>query len=184
MIFQELNLKGVFMIEPEKKEDERGFFTRFWDKKEFEKKGLKSNILQSSFSFNKKKGTLRGLHFQISPFEERKMVSCTKGKIFDVILDLRKKSETFAQWKSVELNSEKHQMLYMPEGFAHGFQTLEDNSEIFYQISQIYSPSHAKGILWNDKTLRINWPLTPTIMSDRDLSFKELDKSFEYFPNP
>ena len=128
MIFIETNLKGSFIIEPEKIEDERGFFARTWDKEIFEKRGLNPKLVQCNISFNKKKGTLRGMHYQIAPYEEAKLVRCTKGSVFEVMIDLRPKSETFKKWESVELNSENYKMLYVPEGFALGFQTLEDNT--------------------------------------------------------
>ena len=171
MIFSETKLKGAYVIELEKKEDERGFFARSWDKEEFEKHGLKSKILQCNVSFNKMKGTLRGMHYQRSPNKEAKLVRCTSGKIFDVIIDLRKNSETFKEWFSVELSQDNSKMIYVPESFAHGFQTLEDNSEVFYQISEEYMPKFSSGIKWNDKTFNIKWPLEPTFMSSKDKGY-------------
>jgi len=168
MIFTETKLKGAYIIELEKLEDERGFFARTWDKKIFAEHGLNAKIVQSSISFNKKKGTLRGLHYQISPYEETKVICCTKGKIFDVIIDLRSNSKTFKQWFSIELSPENYKMLYAPEEVAHGFQTLKDNTEVFYQISQYYMPTYAKGIRWNDEEFNIKWPLTEKIISEKD----------------
>lgn len=168
MIFTELELKGVFTIELEKMEDDRGFFARIWDKKEFEKYNLNSKLVQCSISFNKKKGTLRGLHYQTSPFEEAKLVRCTSGSIFDVIVDLRQKSKTFRQWIGVELSDKNYKMLYIPEGFAHGFQTLENDTEVFYQMTQSYMPEYAQGLRWNDPVLAISWPLKNPIISKRD----------------
>lgn len=171
MIFTETKLKGTYIIEPEKLEDERGFFARTWDKKTFEKKHLDSNLVQCSISHNKKKGTLRGMHYQISPFEEAKLVRCTKGKIYDVIIDLRKKSNTYLKWYSIELSENNYKMLYIPEGFAHGFQTLVDNTEVFYQMSEVFSAEHARGILWNDPLFGINWPIADPIISVKDANW-------------
>ena len=168
MIFTETKLKGAFIIELEKIEDGRGFFARSWDKNEFEKYGLNPNLVQCDVSFNKKRGILRGMHFQDSPYEEAKLVRCTKGKIFDVIVDLRKDSPSKNDWMGVELTESNHKMLYVPEGFAHGFQTLEENSEIFYQISQEYMPEYARVQKWNDDRFKISWPILPPILSDRD----------------
>lgn len=170
MIFSETKLSGLYIIEIEKEEDERGFFARTLDKQEYSKLGLELEIKQSSISQNKKKGTIRGMHYQDKPYEETKIVTCTKGKIFDVIIDIRKNSKTFKEWTSIELSEDNYKMLYIPKGFAHGFQTLEDNSEIFYQISQYYNPKFSKGIIWNDKTFQIKWPLDVTIISQKDSS--------------
>ena len=172
MIFNELKLKGVFKIELEKLEDDRGFFSRSWDKIEFEKHGLNTKIVQSNISFNKNKGTLRGLHYQISPFEEAKLVRCTQGKIYEVMLDLRKESETYKQWEAIELSKDNYSLLYVPEGFALGFQTLEDNTELFYQMSEKYVPESARGINYKDPEFNIKWPLKIKTISDRDSSFE------------
>jgi dTDP-4-dehydrorhamnose 3,5-epimerase len=166
--FFETNLKGSYIIELEKLEDERGFFTRIWDEEIFQNKELNSKLVQISFSFNKKKGTLRGMHFQEKPFEETKIVRCVKGKIFDVIIDLRSNSKTYKKWISIELNSNDLKMIYIPEGFAHGFQTLEDNTEVMYQMSNWFSPEHAKGIRWNDQEFDIKWPINEPIISKKD----------------
>jgi dTDP-4-dehydrorhamnose 3,5-epimerase len=168
MIFSETKLKGSFIIEIEKLEDERGFFARTWDQKKFEEMGLHSKLSQCSISFNKKAGTLRGMHYQAEPYQEAKLVHCTKGKIFDVIIDLRKNSKTQMNWFGAELSSQNYEMLYVPEGFAHGFQTLEDNTEVFYQISQEHMPEYARGKLWNDPIFNISWPIKSPIMSDKD----------------
>ncbi len=168
MIFTKTKLVGAYIIEIEKIEDERGFFTRIFDKKEFSKIGLDSEFVQSSISLNKKKGTLRGMHYQTKPYEESKIVKCTKGKIFDVIIDLRLDSKTFKEWFSIELTADNYKMLYIPKGFAHGFQTLEDNSEVFYQISQYYNSKFSKGIKWDDKTFQIKWPLDIKVISQKD----------------
>ena len=176
MKFLETKLKDVIIIEPETSEDERGSFYRIWDKKIFQENGLNDNLVQISISFNKKKGTLRGMHFQTKPFEEAKIVRCTKGKIFDVVIDLRPESKTFMNWTSFELDSNESKILYIPEGFAHGFQTLEDNTEIVYQISNWYSPEHASGLRWDDNKLQINWPIQNPIISKKDLTFDSVEK--------
>ena len=175
MKFFETELKCSYIIELEKLEDERGFFTRIWDKKKMQDKGLDSDLVQMSFSFTKKKGTLRGMHFQKKPFEETKLVRCTRGKIFDVIIDLRPESNTYKKWIGVELKSDDLKMLYIPEGFAHGFQTLEDDTEVFYQMSNWFSPEHAQGIRWNDEEFNIEWPIKPTEISQKDANWHNYD---------
>ena len=175
MKFFETELKGSYIIELERLEDERGFFTRIWDKKRMQDKGLDTDLVQMSFSFTKKKGTLRGMHFQKKPFEETKLVRCTRGKIFDVIIDLRTKSNTFMKWISVELNSDNLKMLYIPEGFAHGFQTLEDNTEVSYQMTQYYMPEFAEGIRWDDTQFNIDWPIKFPILSEKDNKYSDFD---------
>lgn len=174
MIFLETKLKGSFLIEPERKEDQRGFFARTWCQQEFQDHGLNSKLVQCSVSFNNKKGTLRGMHFQVAPFEETKLVRCTKGEIFDVIIDLRRDSQTFKKYFSVVLNEENRLMLYIPPGFAHGFQTMTDNTEVFYQMSQLYSPEHARGVRWNDPLFGIQWPSQDKrIIIERDLNYPD-----------
>lgn len=168
MIFTETKLSGVYVIEIEKIEDERGFFARTFDKDEFSKIGLDSKFVQSSISLNKKKGTIRGMHYQLKPYEEIKIVKCTKGRIFDVIIDLRPDSKTFKEWLSVELSEDNYKMLYVPKGFAHGFQTLEDNCEIFYQISEQYNEKYSSSVKWNNPEVSIDWPLKISNISDRD----------------
>jgi|SRR5437660_3017534 len=171
MIFTELGLKGAFIIEPEKLEDDRGFFARIWDQKKNEELGLNPKLVQCSISFSKKRGTLRGMHYQGTPYEEVKLVRCTRGKMYDVIIDLRNNSKTFRKWTGVELSAENHKMMYVPEGFAHGFQTLEDNTEVFYQMSQVHMPTHERGVRWDDKTLQISWPVELKIISKKDASW-------------
>ena len=174
MKLSETKLQGVYIIEIEKLEDERGFFARTWDKEFFKSNGLNTDLVQCNISFNKKKGTVRGLHYQIPPYEEAKLVRCTHGKVFEVMIDLRKNSKTFLQWDSVELDSKDYKMLFVPEGFALGLQTLEDNTEVHYQMSQSYNPKYSKGIIWNDKTLKIDWPLKPSVISENDENLKTL----------
>ncbi len=168
MIFTETKLKGAFIIELERLEDERGFFARTWCQKEFEAHNLNYRLFQANISFNKKKGTLRGMHYQIAPYEETKLVRCTSGAIFDVIIDLRPDSSTYKQWLGVELTSENHKMLYVPENFAHGFQTLQDNTEVTYQVTQFYSPESERGIRYNDPMFGVNWKIDVQIISDKD----------------
>lgn len=168
MIFTETKLKGAFVIDIEPLEDERGFFARAWCKDEFERHGLNLGIAQCNISFNKKRGTLRGMHYQASPFEEAKFVRCIAGAIYDVIIDLRSDSATFREWFSVELSAENHRALYVPEGFAHGFQTLVDNSEVFYQMSEIFHPEYARSLRWDDLAFEIVWPIPDPILSEKD----------------
>lgn len=171
MIFSETKLLGAYVIEIEKNEDERGFFARTLDKNDFLKKGLDSKFVQSSISYNNKKGTIRGMHYQSKPYEESKLVNCIRGSIFDVIIDLRPKSKNFKKWCSFELTETNHKMLYIPKGFAHGFQTLEDHTEVSYQISQFYHPEYSKGVKWNDKIFGISWPLNISLISQKDLDY-------------
>ena len=172
MNFLETELSGAYIIEIEKILDNRGFFARTMDLEKNEELGIESNIVQSSISFNIKKGTLRGMHFQVKPFEEAKYVRCTKGKIFDVIVDLRENSKTFQKWISVELSEENHRILYIPKGFAHGFQTLVDNTEVFYEITQVFNPKYARGFRYDNKKFGIKWPLTVSVISEKDESFE------------
>jgi dTDP-4-dehydrorhamnose 3,5-epimerase len=173
MIFTETKLKGAFIIEPERLEDERGFFARTWCQQEFEAHGLNPRLVQCSISFNKRRGTLRGMHYQVAPYEEARLVRCTMGAIYDVVLDLRPASSTFKQWVAVELTSENRRMLYIPEGFTHGFQTLKDNTEVFYQMSEFYHPDHARGVRWNDPAFRIVWPSDVIVISDKDREYPD-----------
>jgi dTDP-4-dehydrorhamnose 3,5-epimerase len=173
MIFTETELKGVFIIEPEKLEDERGFFARTWDSQEFEAHGLSPHLAQCNVSFNTKKGTLRGMHYQSAPYEEAKLVRCTRGAIYDVTIDLRPDSPTFKQWTATELTVENHRMLYASEGFAHGFQILEDDTEVFYQMSEFYHPESARGVRWDDPAFGIAWPLEVSTISARDRQYPD-----------
>lgn len=175
MKFTETKIKGAFVVEPEKIRDKRGFFARSWDLKEFKKLGLNSKIAQCSISYNKKRGTIRGMHYQIKPFEEAKLVSCVKGKIYDVIVDLRPKSKTFKKWVGSELSDENYKMHYVPEGCAHGFQTLKNDTVLNYQISQIHKPQYYKGVRWNDSAFNISWPLKPTNISEKDTSYVDFE---------
>jgi dTDP-4-dehydrorhamnose 3,5-epimerase len=173
MIFNETMLKGAFLIEPEKLEDERGFFARTWCSRELAERGLKTGLAQCNISFNKKKGTLRGMHYQAAPHGETKLVRCTSGSVYDVIIDLRYNSETYKQWFATKLSAKNYKMLYIPEDFAHGFLTLEDNTEVQYQMSEFYYPDYARGIRWNDPAFCIKWPQEICIVSKRDFSYPD-----------
>jgi len=173
MIFTETKLKGAFIIEPERLEDERGFFARTWCEKEFKEHGLNPRLVQCNISFNVSRGTLRGMHYQAPPFEEAKLVRCTAGAIYFVIVDLRKNSPTFKQHSGIVLNAESRNMLYVPEGFANGFLTLEDNIEIFYQMSEFYAPGYERGFRWNDPAFAIQWPEEVRVISDRDKNYPD-----------
>ena len=175
MLFRETKLKGAYVVEPERLEDERGFFARTWCQPEFEAHGLNPRLVQCSISFNRRKGTLRGMHYQAAPHAEAKLVRCTMGAIYDVIIDLRPESDTFRKWVAEELTAENRAALYIPEGLAHGFQTLADNTEVFYQMSESYYPESSRAVRWNDPAFGIEWPLLPTAISSRDLTHPDWD---------
>jgi dTDP-4-dehydrorhamnose 3,5-epimerase len=173
MRFTQTKLKGAFIVEAERLEDERGFFARSWCERESAAYGLHPQWVQCNISFNKKRGTLRGMHYQCVPSEEAKLVRCTMGILFDVIIDLRPASFTFKQWVAVELSAENRRMLYIPEGFAHGFLTLDDNTEIFYQMSEFYAPACARGVRWNDPAFAIEWPMDVSVISNQDRNYPD-----------
>lgn len=173
MKFSETRLHGAFLVEPEAHGDARGFFARTFCVDEFGTRGLVTNWAQCSVSFNKTKGTLRGMHYQEDPHAETKLVRCTMGSIYDVIVDLRRDSPTFKHWVGVVLTAENRNAIYIPAGFAHGFQSLEDDTEVFYQISRTYHAAAAKGVRWNDPAFGIDWPLVPTSLSARDAEFPD-----------
>jgi dTDP-4-dehydrorhamnose 3,5-epimerase len=173
MIFTETKIRGVYVIEPELLTDERGFFARSFCKDEFRKYGLETDIVQCNISYNKIKGTLRGMHYQVPPFEEAKIVSCTKGSIYDVVLDLRKDSKTYCQWIATELSETNFKMVYIPKGCAHGFQTMEDNTMVYYQMTEFYHPECAWGVRWDDPAFIITWPMPDdATISDKDIQYK------------
>ena len=173
MKFTETKLKGAFIVEIEKLTDTRGFFARSWCSKEFDAQGLTARVVQANVSFNRRKGTLRGMHYQIAPFQENKLIRCTRGAIYDVIIDLRPESPTYKQWMGVELTADNYTLLFVPEDFAHGFITLMDNTEITYQVSQFYTPGSEKGIRFNDPTFNIQWPLEVSVISDKDRTWPD-----------
>lgn len=177
MIFEPTRLEGAFVVEPEKLEDGRGFFARSWCLREFEAHGLNPRMVQSNISLSKRKGTLRGIHYQAPPHAEAKLVRCTAGSIYDVIIDLRPESPTFEKYAAEVLTARNHKMLYVPEDFAHGFLTLEDDSEVFYQMSEFYVPEQSKGVRWNDPVFGIEWPIAPCILSERDRSYPDFNRS-------
>lgn len=177
MKITETELKGAYIIDLEIMEDDRGFFSRAFCKEEFSKYQMKTDIKQCNLSYNKVKGTFRGMHMQIRPFQEAKYVRCIRGSIYDIIIDLRDTSFTYKKWIGVELNSENMRMLYIPEGFAHGFLTLEDCSEVFYQMTEFFNPSFSIGYRWDDPAFNIDLPIEIKIASLKDLSYAKFEKS-------
>lgn len=173
MIFTETPVKGAFLIDLEPREDDRGFFARTWCERECGERGMNLRIAQCNVSFNKKRATLRGLHYQTAPFEEAKLVRVTHGVIYDVVVDLRPGSTSFMRHLAVELSAGNRRALYVPEGCAHGFQTLDDDTEVSYQMSAPYSADHARGVRWNDPTFGIEWPAAERIMADRDRTYPD-----------
>lgn len=173
VIFTETELPGSYVIELERQEDERGFFARVWCEKEFHKHCLDTTVVQCNVSFNKKRGTLRGMHYQAHPHAEVKLIRCTRGSLYDVIVDLRPDSPTYKRYISIILSAENHMILYVPKGFAHGFQTLEDDTEVFYQMSEFYTQESARGFRWNDPAFRIAWPDDTRTISSKDLSYPD-----------
>ena len=175
MIFHQLEIPGAYLLEPERREDRRGFFARTFCRRELEARGLDPAIVQCNISVNHRRGTVRGMHWQAAPYEEVRLVRCTAGAIHDVILDLRPGSPTFKRHLAVELDARNRLSLYVPAGLAHGFQTLADDTEVFYQMSEFYHPDHARGVRWNDPAFAVSWPLEITEISDRDLSFPDFE---------
>lgn len=174
MTFSETKLPGVFIVDLQRLEDDRGFFCRSFCRNEFAGRGLNPDVAQCNISFNRDAGTLRGMHYQSTPHAEDKLIRCTRGKLYDVIVDLRRESPTFKQWIGLELTGDNRRMLYVPKGCAHGFQTLEDNTEVFYQMSEFYHPESAHGVRWNDPAFGIQWPAgVPVIISERDRSWPD-----------
>lgn len=173
MIFAETDVAGAFVIDPEPLCDERGFFARTWCRREFGARGLDVRMAQCNISYNPRKGTLRGLHYQVPPFAEAKLVRCTRGAVYDVILDLRRDSPTFRRWVAVTLSADNRSAAYIPQGCAHGFLTLEDDTEVFYQISEFYAPDWARGVRWNDPAFGIEWPIAVQVISHRDASYPD-----------
>ncbi|MFU8862186.1 MAG: dTDP-4-dehydrorhamnose 3,5-epimerase [Cyclonatronaceae bacterium] len=176
MIFTETKLKGAYIIDPDKKEDNRGFFARAFCQNEFRDHGLKPVIVQANIAFNRKKGTMRGMHFQYPPAAETKLVRCTRGGILDIIIDLRPESDTFLHHIAVELTEDNFRVLYVPERFAHGYQVLRDNTETSYQVSEFYTPDTEGGLMYNDPRFGLSWPLDVTEISEKDNNWKPFDQ--------
>jgi dTDP-4-dehydrorhamnose 3,5-epimerase len=176
MRFERTKLQDAYFLTLEKKEDDRGFFARAWCVDEFRTMGIVTTFVQANIGYNKKKGTLRGFHYQSTPFEEAKLVRCVSGSIYDVIIDLRKLSSTYKKWQGFYLKSDDHTSLYIPQGFAHAYMTLEDDTEVFYMVSEFYVPDAEKGIRWNDPTFSVNWPEGgPKFISQKDRGWKDYD---------
>lgn len=174
MIFEQTKLGGVFVVDLERREDSRGFFARSWCANEFAAHGLSTEVVQANVSFNPREGTLRGMHYQRAPHAETKLVRCTQGGIYDVVIDLRPKSDTYKQWLGVELTQENRRALYVPEGFAHGYQTLVPDAEVFYQVSEFYTPDAEGGVRWDDPAFGIEWPdAGNAFLSDKDRSWPD-----------
>jgi dTDP-4-dehydrorhamnose 3,5-epimerase len=173
MKFTETKLKGAYVIELEKREDDRGFFARVFCQNEFKDHGLEPNMVQANMSTNPKKGTLRGMHRQVDPHQEVKVVRCTKGAIYDVIVDLRKDSPTYKQWFGIELTDENYKMLYVPKDFAHGYLSLKDNSEVMYLVSEFYTPGAESGLRYNDPAFDIKWPIPIEVISEKDAKWED-----------
>jgi dTDP-4-dehydrorhamnose 3,5-epimerase len=176
MVFSRTKINGAFEITPEQHCDERGFFARTWCEKEFEANELNPKLVQCSISYNEKRGTLRGMHYQAAPHAEAKLVRCTKGAIYDVVLDLRPLSPSFNEWVAIVLSSENRKMVYVPEGCAHGFLTLEDRTEVHYQMSEFYYPELARGLRWDDPAFKIDWPAEVQVISERDRTYPDFEE--------
>jgi dTDP-4-dehydrorhamnose 3,5-epimerase len=176
MLFDPAPLSGAFVVRLEERHDQRGFFARTWCREEFLARGLSGDFVQASVSSNHRRGTLRGLHYQAPPVAEAKLVRCTRGRIHDVIVDLRRRSPTFRRWFATELSAENRHMLYVPQGFAHGFLTLEDGAEVAYQMSAPYRSESARGFRYDDPAFAIEWPFRPLVVGERDLSFTPFDE--------
>lgn len=181
MIFKKTKFEGVFVVSLEPLIDKRGFFARTYCKKEFDKINHEGEFVQINHSYNKHKGTIRGMHFQSPPFQEVKLIRCISGSVFDVIVDLRQKSPTFLQYFSIKLSAENKKMIYVPKNFAHGFQTLSENSELIYHHTEFYNPKTDSGIRFDDPKLNINWPLEPKMISEKDYSYKFMKTNFKGF---
>ncbi len=177
MKFRKTPLSGVIVVDLDRHEDDRGFFARSFCEKEFSEQGIASRFVQCNVSFNKRKGTLRGMHYQAAPHEEDKLVRCTMGAVHDIVVDIRPGSPTYLKHFAIELSASNRTALFVPRGFAHGFQVLKDESEVFYQMSEFFHPESARGLRWDDPALRLGWPLRDPILSDRDRGYPLLGKS-------
>lgn len=175
MRFTQTRFRGVFVVDLELHEDQRGFFARSFCTREFAAHGLPASFVQCNISYNRRRGMLRGMHYQAAPCEEGKLVRATRGSILDVVLDLRPSSATYREWLSYNLSDGNGRALYIPPGFAHGFQTLTDHAEVFYQMTEFYDPGLARGVRWDDPAFGINWPIAPPMLSERDASFPDFE---------
>lgn len=178
MIINPASIEGVFVIDMEKRGDERGYFARTFCENEFGARGLTTRIVQMNSSLSARRGTLRGMHYQLAPRAETKIVRCTRGALFDIALDLRPGSPSFGQTFGTELSAENGRMLYLPKGFAHGFITLADDTEAFYLVDEFYSPQHERGVRWNDTRFSIPWPMQPVMMSEKDRTYRDFDPAW------
>jgi dTDP-4-dehydrorhamnose 3,5-epimerase len=178
MIFTETPLRGGYLIDLEKRGDDRGFFARAFCEKEFGAHGLVTRFVQANNSLTAERGTLRGMHYQLAPKAETKIVRCIRGKLYDVMLDLRSQSPTFGQSFGAELSAENRRMMYVPKGFAHAFITLEDDTEAFYLVDEFYAPEQERGVRWNDSRFAIDWPMQPTVLSDKDRNHRDFDPAW------
>lgn len=177
MTFEETDLKGAFVVGLKRIEDHRGFFARAWCQKEFTDAGLNPHLVQVNLAVSQKAGTLRGMHFQEAPHAEAKLIRCTRGRIFDVMIDLRPESPTHRKWFGLELSAENHRMLYIPEGFAHGYLTLTDDAEMLYQTSQVFASGSARGVRYDDPAFGIEWPLAVSVISDADRKWPDYTRA-------
>lgn len=175
MKFIETNIDGCLIIEPDRFDDERGYFSKIWDHKEFVQHGLSTDFAQFNLAYNHKAGTLRGMHFQAAPNEEVKLVRCTRGAVYDVIIDLRPASPTYLKWSGVELSQDNYNTYYVPKGCAHGYITLTDKAEVTYNVSAAYAPQSARGVRWNDPAFGIQWPIQPSVVNPRDNTYADFD---------
>jgi dTDP-4-dehydrorhamnose 3,5-epimerase len=175
VIFTPLALAGAYLIVFEPVPDHRGYYAPTWSARDFKAHGLNDRVVQCGASYNRKRGTLRGMHFQASPHAQAKLVRCGRGAIHDVIIDLRPDSASYCRWIAVDLSAARGEMVYIPEGFAHGFQTLEDHSEVIYQMSEYYHPEAERGVRWNDPRFAIRWPIAEVILSEKDRSYRDFE---------
>jgi dTDP-4-dehydrorhamnose 3,5-epimerase len=178
MIFTETPIAGAFLIDLEPRGDERGFFARFFCEREFGAHGLSTHFVQANNSLSARRGTLRGMHYQLAPKAETKVVRCLRGALFDIVLDLRKGSPTFGKSFGAELSADNRRMMYVPKGFGHGFVTLTDDTEALYLVDEFYSPEHERGVRWDDPKFGIQWPVAPVVMSDKDRAYRDFDAAW------
>ncbi|TWT97605.1 dTDP-4-dehydrorhamnose 3,5-epimerase [Botrimarina colliarenosi] len=182
MIFNKTPLEGAYLLDLEKRGDDRGFFARVYCEGEFAEHGLPTHYVQVNNSLSADKGTLRGMHYQLEPHAETKLVRCVRGALWDCLLDLRPESATFGKWYGAELSAENRRMMVVPKGFAHGFITLTDDAEAFYLVDEAYAPTHERGIRWNDPAFGIEWPIEPVVLSDKDANQRDFDHEYHLQP--